>query len=178
MRLELGLGALEEAERVEVDPRVRDPLGNLVEELVERRGLRVRVDEDERPPRVEPQRDEAELLLRRCPPSSLPRGAVMRRPSRPYVQAWYGHWSVSRLPEPSQTSEPRWRQTLRKARSVVLRSRTSDDRDVADPDGAGTIPAPATSSRVADVLPRAAEDALALELQHGRIRVPAPREAF
>ena len=30
---------------------------------------------------------------------------------------------------------------------------------------------------VADVLPRAAEDSLALELQHGRVRVPAPRQA-
>ena len=30
---------------------------------------------------------------------------------------------------------------------------------------------------VADVLPRAAEDALALELEHGGVRVPAPRQA-
>src|SRR5262249_23042273 len=50
--------------------------------------------------------------------------AVMRRPSSPYVHAWYGHWSVSRRPAPSQTSEPRWRQTLRNARSTSSRSRT------------------------------------------------------
>ena len=60
---ELGLGALEEAQRVEVDARVGDPLRDAVEELVERSGVRVRVHEDQRPPGVELQRDEAELLL-------------------------------------------------------------------------------------------------------------------
>jgi hypothetical protein len=51
-----------------------------------------------------------------------------------------------------------------------------DDGDVADSrrrelSGLGDV------AQVADVLPRAAEDSLALELEDRRIRVPAPRKA-
>ena len=51
--VELGFGALEEAERVEVDPCVGDALGDAVEEVRQRVGVRVRVDEQERPPGLE-----------------------------------------------------------------------------------------------------------------------------
>ena len=48
---------------------------------------RVRVDEDERPPRVELQRHEAESV-RSNPGSRSARGAARRQPSRSYVHAW------------------------------------------------------------------------------------------
>ena len=48
------------------------------------------------------------------PGSRSERGAARRPPSRPYVQAWYGHWSVSRFPRPCATSVARWRQMLTK----------------------------------------------------------------
>ena len=86
MQLELGLRALEETQRVEVDARLGDPLRDAVEVFFEWFCVGVRVDEEEPTPGLEPQRDEPELL--QIPPSLFPRGAVMRRPSRPYVQAW------------------------------------------------------------------------------------------
>ena len=43
-------------------PACGDPLGDVVEELLERRRVRVGVDEDERPPGLELQRDEAEVV--------------------------------------------------------------------------------------------------------------------
>src|SRR5687768_16582367 len=62
--VELGLGALEEAERLEIDSRVCDQLGDAVEIVLERISVRVRVYEEQRPPGGKPERDEAELLLR------------------------------------------------------------------------------------------------------------------
>ncbi len=35
------------------------------------------------------------------------RGAARSDPSRLYVQAWYGHWSVLRFPASSTTTDPR-----------------------------------------------------------------------
>src|SRR5215472_6844095 len=57
--------------------------------------------------------------------SSSLRGAARRRPSSPYVQAWYGHCSVSRRCSPSASAKPRWRQTLTKPRSTASRSRVT-----------------------------------------------------
>ena len=59
----LGLGSLEEAQRVDVDAGLRDAVGDAVQVLAERRGLRIRVDEEERAPGLESQLHEAELLL-------------------------------------------------------------------------------------------------------------------
>ena len=139
-------------------------------------GVRVRVDEDQRPPGLEPAAARGRAPPSSIPPSLFPRGAVMSRPSRPYVHAWYGHCSVSRRPEPSQTSEPRCRQTFRNARSVSSRSRTSTT-GTSPTRVAANEPGSAHVARVTDVLPRAAEDALALELEHGGVRVPAPGQA-
>ena len=60
---ELRLRALQEPQCVQVDPRVGDPLRYPVEELVERTGVHVRVHEDQGAPRVELQRQEAELVF-------------------------------------------------------------------------------------------------------------------
>ena len=49
----LGVRALEEAERVELEPGRGDELRQLAERLGERRRLGIRVDEDERPPGVD-----------------------------------------------------------------------------------------------------------------------------
>ena len=57
--------------------------------------------------------------------SSLLRGAPRSEPSSPYVQAWYGHWIVPRVCGSFTSTVPRWRQTLRKARSSPSRSRTT-----------------------------------------------------
>ncbi len=57
----------------------------------------------------------------------------------------------------------------------VLTIADDDDGDVADR-GCEERARLGDVALVADVLPRALEDALALELEHGRIRVPAPRK--
>ena len=124
VRLELGLGAPDEAKRVDVDSGIGETLGNVVEMPGERSRVRVRVDEDERPPGLDAQSHEADLAAARrlLPATRAERSS--RRPSRPYVHAWYGHWSDARRPDPSQTSDPRCRQTLRNARSTPSSSRT------------------------------------------------------
>ena len=55
----------------------------------------------------------------------------------------------------------------------VLRVAHEHDRNVSDRTR-GERPRLGHVALVSDVLPRAAKDALALELQHGRVRVPAP----
>ena len=59
--------------------------------------------------------------------SSSLRGAARRRPSSPYVQAWYGHCSVSRAALALDEMEPRWRQTLTKPRSDAVAVARDDD---------------------------------------------------
>ena len=57
--------------------------------------------------------------------SSLLRGAPRSEPSSPYVHAWYGHWIVPRACGSFTSTVPRWRHTLRKARSSPSRSSTT-----------------------------------------------------
>ena len=166
------LGALEEAQRVEVDPRVRDPLGDAVEEVLERLGVRVRVDEEERAPRLEAQLHEAELLL--VDPALL---VPARRRDEAAVEAVRPRVvrALQRLAPARALADDRAAVAAdveERAERVLLVAH-EDDRNVADGrrgerSGLGHV------ARVPDVLPRAAEDALALELEHGRIRVPAP----
>src|SRR4029079_395412 len=40
------------------------------------------------------------------PGTSSERGAARSEPSRPYVQAWEGHWSDARFPSRAQQIEP------------------------------------------------------------------------
>ncbi len=59
---QLRLGPFEEAELVDVDPRRGDAFGDILEEVCERRRVGVRVDKDERSPRLEPEGEEPEIL--------------------------------------------------------------------------------------------------------------------
>src|SRR6188508_2436762 len=59
-RVLLGLGPRVEAERAHVDAVGGEKVGKLAEVVCERRGPRIRVDEDERPPRVDRHTDETE----------------------------------------------------------------------------------------------------------------------
>ena len=77
------------------------------------------------------------------PGSRSERGAALREPSSSNVQAWYGHCSVSRLPQPATTSWPRWRQTFTCPRSSPCLSRstttgTSPSRHVKNMPGSAT----------------------------------------
>ncbi len=63
VRLVLGLRAGEKSEPVYVDSRRGDPLGDVLQRLPERRCLEIGVDEHERPPGLELQGDEPELLV-------------------------------------------------------------------------------------------------------------------
>ena len=51
--------------------------------------------------------------------------ALASEPSRRYTQPWYGHDSARARPHPSASGEPRWRHTLRNARSCPASSRTT-----------------------------------------------------
>ena len=172
--VELGLRALEEAQRVEVDARVRDPLGNAVEVVLERLGVRVRVDEEERAPGLEPQRHEAELVL--VDPAFL---VAARRGDEAAVEAVRPGVvrALERLAPARALADERapMAADVEERAQLVLLVADEDDGDVADP-GRRERARLGHVARVADVLPRAAEDALALELEHGRVRVPAPRQ--
>ena len=170
--VELGLRALEEAQRGEVDPRVRDPLGDAVEVVVERLCIRVRVDEEERPPGLEAERNEPELVL--VDPALLVparRGdEAAVEPVRPRVVR-----ALERLAPARALAHERAAVAadVEERTQRVLLVAHEDDRNV--PDGRGRERAGLGHvALVPDVLPRAPEDALALELEHGRIRVPAP----
>ena len=58
--VQLRLGALEEAESVEVDARSLDHLGHVSEVCRERAGFGIRVDEDQRPPGIEGELNESQ----------------------------------------------------------------------------------------------------------------------
>ena len=105
-----------EAEAVE-----RQRLGDRAERARERRGVRSVLTK-----RNGPQLSSASGTRPR-PSRSIPssaRGAA--RPTRPgRTSTRYGHWSDSRLPLPSTTTEPRCRQTLRNALRSPSRARVT-----------------------------------------------------
>ena len=107
------------------------------------------------------------------PGSRSARGALRSDPSSAYVHAWYGHWIVSRRASPSQSTWPRWRQTLTKPRSSPSRPRA---RTTGFGPGRGQLPRLGDLVESRGVLPRAAEQALLLEAEDGGIRVPVVRQ--
>src|SRR5918996_1439753 len=172
VRSVLRLRALQEAEAVDVDPRLGDTLGNVLEEIGERLGALVGAHEEERPPGLEPERDEAELL---AVDAALALGSRRREQLsveavRPRVvralegRAPAGAAADDGAPVPADVEE-------RAELSLIIAD--DDDGDVADP-GSGERARLRYVAGVADVLPRRAEDALALELEDGGIRVPGP----
>ena len=156
VRIELRLPARVEAKPSTSSPSSATCAGIEPSASRERLGISSRVHEHERAPRPDGRRAEPELVVGKSG-SSSDRGARRSEPSRPYVHAWYGHCSVSRLPSPSATWKPRWRQTLtERAHLAVLRA-GDDDRHAPDlrrEEGPRLRELP----EVADVLPRAAEN--------------------
>ena len=160
----------------EVDPRVRYPLGDPVEVVVEWLRIRVRVDEEQRPPGLEAEGNEPELVL--VDPALL---VPARRsdeatvePVRPRVVRTLERLTPARALAYERTAVAA---DVQERTQRVLLVAHEDDRNV--PDGRGSERAGLGHvALVPDVLPRAPEDALALELEHGRIRVPAPGQGL
>ena len=102
VRLVLGLRSLEEDERIDVDAAVGDDARKVAEVVGERLGVRVGIDEDEGPPRVDGERHEPELLAveagLRVGARRIPEGAV--EVVRPRVVG-----ALERLPLPRRVAE-------------------------------------------------------------------------
>ena len=97
--------------------------GSAAERLGERRRVERRVDEDERPPRVD--RTGRRAIPSRSKPGSRPeRGAAAARRRARTSSRDSGTAASPGFPRPSATGSPRCRQTLRKARSSPPPSRT------------------------------------------------------
>ena len=174
--VELRPGALEEAERVEVDPRVGDPLRDAVEELLERgrSGSGFTKISGPQVSSCSCTRPSSSLAM---PASWLPRGAVMQpavEPVRPCVVR-----ALQRLSAPLPLADDRAAvpADVEERAERVLTVADDDHRDVSDPCRRERARL-RHLSRVPDVLPRAAEDALSLELEDGGIRVPAPGQCL
>ena len=174
VRLVLRLGPLKEAQGADVDAGLRDPVGDAVEELRERRGVGVRVDEEEGAPRLQPKRHEAELVGLDSAFAVRPRrreeAAV--EPVRPRVVRALQRRALAAALADHRASMPA---DVEEGAQHSLAVAHEDHRHVAHarrPEGSrlGEL------ARVPDVLPRAPEDPLPLELEHRRIRVPAPRQ--
>jgi hypothetical protein len=172
VRLGLRLRALEEAQRVDVDPGLGEPLRHVLEALGEWLGVRVRVHEDERPPGVHPQRDEAELVrvdaafaLRARRGEETPVEAVRPRVVRALEgRALPGSLADERAAVTADVQE-------RVERSFLVPH--DDDRD-------SPRPRREERARLGDfvgasgVLPGALEDPPLLEVEDCGVRVPAP----
>jgi hypothetical protein len=174
--VELRLRALEEPECLEIDAGIGDALRDPVEELLERFRVRVRVDEEQRPPALEPELDEAELG---CLDAALPVRAGSR--DEPTVQSVRPGVirALQRLAPPRALAYERAAVAayVEEGAKLVFAIAHDYDGHVADRrreegGGLGDVPG------VPHVLPGATEDPLALELQNGRIRVPAPRQGL
>ena len=157
--------------RVEDEVVDRDELGDRAEGLGERRRVCVGVDEAERPPRLEAQRDEREpVRLEALLPLGARRGPERAvEPVRPRVVG-----ALDRLSGPVALGEQRAAvATDVEEGANPLLGADDEHRDVARP-GGEAIPDALHPSRVADVLPRPPEDVLLLAAQDLRIGVPAP----
>ena len=174
VRLDLGLPARVVDERVDVEPELRDLRGQRAERLRERLGRRRSAFAKTNGPHVSTATGTRPSSSCGKSGSSSLRGAARRRPSRPYVQAWYGHCSVSRLCSPSATREAAVAADVDEAAQDAVAVARDDDGRPADL--RGEVAGLRELSRVADVLPRGAEDPLLLAPQDLGIRVPAVRQ--
>ena len=172
VRLVLALGPLVEDERVDVDPALGDESRQVAEVLGEAAGRRVGIDEDERPPGVDRDGDEAERLpveaglavAARCRaqrPVEVVRPRVVRALQR---LAPAGAVAEQVAAMPADVDE--------RAQRVVAAA-DEDDRDVAGP-GRDERPRLGQLPGVPGVLPGAPEDPLLLEAGHRRVDVPVP----
>jgi hypothetical protein len=173
VRFVLRLRAREEAQRAHVDSRVRDPLRDVFQELGERRSLRIRVDEHERPPGLEPERNEAEAFVEA---TLALRPRRREQPSvetvRPGVVRALERLALARaLADDGPAVAADVEEGSQRPLAVV----DEQYRDVAR---AGRVEAARLGDlvRAGDVLPEPPEDPLLLELEHRRVDVPAPRK--
>ena len=130
VRLDRPLVMRVEAERREVEPARRDDRRQLAERLGERRRVGVGVDEDERAPGVDGDRQQREVgrgRSRARAPSAAP-GAASRRARTSRRGRGTGASRGSRSPFATRCA--RWRQTLTNPRSTPVLVAHDDDRDV------------------------------------------------
>ena len=174
--VELGLRPLEKAQRREVYPSIRYSLGDAVEVVVEWLCIRVWVDEEQRPPGLEAEGNEPELVLvdPALPVPARRSDEAAVEPVRPRVVG-----TLERLTSARALSHERAAVAadVEEGTQRVLLVAHEDDRNVPDRRGCDRAGL-GHVALVPDVLPRAPEDALALEPKHGRIRVPAPGQGL
>ena len=175
VRVELRLAAVVVTEPVHVDADRGHELRQLAERLAERRRLEVRVDEDERPPGVDLDRDERDLLRVEA---GLPVGARSGPQApveavRPPVVAALERAAA---PFPLRHHEAAVAADVDERPELAVAVVGDDDRDEPGPArevAAGRVDLP----RVPHVLPSTAEDPLLLGPQNRLVRVPRPRKA-
>src|SRR6188472_2644291 len=169
-RVLLGLGPRVEAERAHVDAVGGEKVGKLAEVVCERRGLRIRVDEDERPPRVDRHTDETEaghvepeLAIRAGRASQRAVEAVGPRVVR----------ALDRLAARVAVAEdvPAVAADVDEAAELVVPAAREQDGKRSGP-GRRQLPGLGDLVVPGCVLPRAREDSLLLEAEDGRVRVP------
>ena len=171
---ELRLRTLEEAKRRHVNACGRDLLRHAGQEVLERRGLRVGAHEHEWPPRAERERYEPQIVevavalvgqTRRC------LQAPVERVRPRVVGALDGRAGPRAL---AQQRAPMAADVEERAQHVLPVAHEQDG-NVCD-SGREKRARPGQLVGATDVLPRTAEDPLLLDLEHGRVRVPAPRD--
>ncbi len=172
VRLVLALRPLVEDERVDVDPALGDEPRQVAQVLGEAAGRGVGIDEDERPPGVDRDGDEAE----RVPVESrlaVPAWCRAQRPVevvRPRVVGALQRLAPADTVAEQVAAVPA---DVHERAERVVAAADEDDRDVAGP-GRDERPRFGQVPGVADVLPGAPEDPLLLESGHRRVDVPVP----
>ena len=168
------LRAVVEGERVHVDARGRDQSGQVAERFLERRCVRRRVDEHQRPPGAHRDGNEPEPVRLEARLARRPR----RRPQRPVEAVGPGVVrALDRLSPPVLVHEHRAAvpADVEEAAQLAVAGAREQHRRVAGPDGRvrARLRDPLG---VTDVLPRAREDPLLLAAQDLGRRVPRIRE--
>ena len=172
-RVLVGLRARVEAQRVDVDPAVGEKSGQLAERVGQRLRLAVRVDEDERPPRLHrrprtspsaPVSKTGSRSARGAPQSAVEavRPGVVRALDRLAPRVALAEQVPAVAADVHEAAE-----------LAVARAASTTGSDPPRRSSAGRARRP---GRPARVLPRAREDPLLLEARHGRVGVPVVRQ--
>ena len=171
VRVQLELRPETELERIDVQ-HFRDLRRHRPERLRERRRIDVRIDEHERAPRVERERDERQLLVLEVelPVRSRRRAKLAVEPVRPRVVA-----ALQRLAPAAPMGDDRAAMAAdvqKRAQLIITRARHHYRR--ASGHGREERAGVGRLTLVADVLPGPREDALLLEAKDLGVRVPVP----
>jgi hypothetical protein len=168
--LQLELGAKAELQCVEVEDLGQSGR-NVAERRRQRFGVRIRVDEDKRPPGVDADLDEVELVgvEARLPVRARRRTQATVETVRPGVVRALERLALSgsvRHDVPAVTAD------VEEGAELPVTRAGDDDRDLAGRRGEESTVC--DLSGVPHVLPRAREDPLSLEPEHLGVRVPGP----